>query len=71
VLRTLRPSRRLTQKLSHQGQKKALRQRTEGFLGGSFAFFVGLCVVEKTANVPPKAFAILSLKPLYILLSFS
>jgi hypothetical protein len=34
VLRTLRPYRRLTQKLSHQGKKKALGQRAEGFFGG-------------------------------------
>jgi hypothetical protein len=39
------------------------------WLGSSFAFFVGLCVLTKNANVLPKALAIL-LIPFYKLVCF-
>jgi hypothetical protein len=48
VLRTLRPYMRLTQKLSHQGPKKALRQSTEGFFWRDGVFIGGASQLMKT-----------------------
>jgi hypothetical protein len=43
-----------------------LRLSLVRWLGGSFAFFVGLCAFGKNANVPPKAWAYSSVVLLFI-----